>query len=156
MQFRSLIAVLCALGVAGCETVSDATASVREKLAERSAPQNRAFSASQREAYEAVKKAAARMGYRFVRGGPATGTFEAISGVRAGDQVGSSRQLMLRIKLDRALEGGTNVAVRITEIIEADSSHRAGVATEAPLRDTPQYEVFFHEVAEALKGSVTR
>ena len=56
----------------------------------------------------------------------------------------------MKVKLERALEGGTTVSVRITEIIEADSSNRAGMATETPLRDTPQYEVLFRRVGEAL------
>ena len=38
----------------------------------------------------------------------------------------------------------------LTEIIEADSSNRAGQATETPLRDTPQYDVFFRRVGQAL------
>ena len=151
MHFRSLIVLVVTLALSGCETLSDATAAVREKFAERSVPQTKSFSAGQREVFDALKMAAERMGYRFVRGGPATGTFEAISGVRAGDQVGSARQLALHVKLERALDGGTSAAVRITEIIEADSSNRAGLATEAPLRDTPQYEVFFHEVEAVLK-----
>jgi len=56
----------------------------------------------------------------------------------------------MKVKLEHALEGGTNVSVKITEIIEADSSNRAGQATQTPLRDTPQYEVFFRRVGEAL------
>ena len=48
------------------------------------------------------------------------------------------------------VSGGTEVNVRLTEIIEIDSSNRAGQATETPLRDTPQYEVFFRSVQQAL------
>lgn len=150
-----LLAVVVAFAVSGCETLSDATSSVREKVADRAAPQSRTFAATQRNVYDAVRSAADRMGYRFVRGGAATGTFEAISGVRAGDRMGSARQLSLKVKLDPALDGGTVVAVRITEIIEADSSNRAGLATETPLRDTPQYEVFFRELADALTRNVS-
>ncbi|MES2693503.1 MAG: hypothetical protein V4773_08520 [Verrucomicrobiota bacterium] len=151
---RSALAVATAtltFGLAGCESMSDATTSVREKFAERAAPQTRSFPAAQRPVYDAVRVAAEQMGYRYVRGGAATGVFEAVSGVRGGDQVGSSRQLSLKVKLDAALDGGTTVAARITEIEEADSSNRAGVATERPLKDTPQYEVFFRGVEQALK-----
>ncbi len=56
----------------------------------------------------------------------------------------------MKVSLGRALDGGTEVAVRITEIIEADSSNRAGVATESPLRDPAYYEVFFRQVERAL------
>jgi hypothetical protein len=47
---------------------------------------------------------------------------------------------------------GTEVTVRLTEILEADSSNRAGMATEAPLRDTPRYQVFFRQVQAALEA----
>ncbi len=149
------LTLVIAFALCGCETLSDATSSVREKVADRAAPQSRTFAATQRTVYDAVRSAADRMGYRFVRGGAATGTFEAISGVRAGDRMGSARQLSLKVKLDAALDGGTVVAVRITEIIEADSSNRAGLATETPLRDTPQYEVFFRELGDALSRSLS-
>ena len=146
-----LVPVSLALLLAGCESMSDATSGVREKFAERSAPHVRSFPAAQRPVYDAVRISAEQMGYRFVRGGAAQGVFEAVSGVRGGDRVGSSRQLALKVKLERALDGGTEVSVRITEIIEADSSNRTGLATETPLRDTPQYEVFFRGVEQALR-----
>lgn len=138
------------LGWAGCESVSDATTSVRERIAAREAPRVRTFAGEQRTVYEAVKTAATQMGYRFVRGGPAQGEFEAVSGVGTGEKIGTARQLSMKVRLERAIEGGTAVSVKITEILEADSSNRAGVATETPLRDTPQYEVFFRRVGEAL------
>jgi hypothetical protein len=56
----------------------------------------------------------------------------------------------MKVKLERAPEGGTNVSIKITEIIEDDSSNRAGQATQTALRDTPQYEVFFRRVGEEL------
>lgn len=152
MKVLTPVALIVLAVLVGCESVSDATSSVREKFAERAAPQTRTFPAAQRAVYDAVRVSAAQMGYRFVRGGAAQGLFEAVSGVRGGDQIGSSRQLSLKAKLNGSLDGGTVLAVRITEIIEADSSNRAGVATETPLRDTPQYEVFFRGVEQALKS----
>lgn len=146
-----LVAML-ALVVSGCESFSDATSAVRDRIAAREAPKVQTFAAEQRATYEAVRTAATKMGYRFVRGGPAQGEFEAISRVGAGENIGSARQLSLKAKLTKNIEGGTDVAVRITEIIEADSSNRAGLATETPLRDTPQYDVFFRRVGEELGG----
>ena len=149
-----LIPVLLGVAIAfgGCESVSDATTSVRERLAAREAPRVRTYPGEQRAVYEAVKTAATQMGYRFVRGGPAQGEFDAVSGVGTGEQAGTARQLAMKVKLERAVtaESGTQVSVKITEILEADSSNRAGMATETPLRDTPQYEVFFRRVGEAL------
>jgi hypothetical protein len=91
------------------------------------------------------------MGYRFIRGGPAQGELEAISRVGSGETHGSARQLAMKVALEPTLDGkGTEVAIRLTEIIEADSSNRAGQATETPLRDTPQYDVFFRRVGREL------
>jgi hypothetical protein len=58
----------------------------------------------------------------------------------------------MKVKLERSTEGGTQLTVRITEILEADSSNRAGLATETPLRDTPQYDVFLRRVQQALEA----
>ena len=134
----------------GCESISDTASAVRERMAAREAPKSRTFAAEQRAVYEAVKTSVTQMGYRVLRGGPAQGELEAVSRVGAGEQMGSARQLSLKVKLERALDGGTVVNARFTEIIEADSSNRAGQATETPLRDTPQYEVLFQRVGEVL------
>lgn len=149
---KTVVAAVLTLtfALAGCESMSEAGGAMRGRLAAREAGRNRAFAAEQRPTYEAVRTAATQMGYRFVRGGPAQGEFEAVSAVGSGEQTGSARQLSMKVKLEKALEGGTSVNVRITEIIEADSSNRAGQATETPLRDTPQYEVFFRRVGETL------
>lgn len=147
-----LVAVfLGALLGAGCESVGDATASVRDRLAARDAARTQTYAADQRATYEAVRAASAEMGYRFVRGGPAQGELDALSAVGTGERIGTARQLAMKVRLERALDGGTVVSVRITEIVERDSSNRAGVATETPLRDTPQYDVFLRRVGELLK-----
>ena len=151
MKAWSFALVSWMLALAGCESVSTATSGVRERITPREEPRTRKFDAQPRLVYEAVRAAAGQMGYRFVRGGPAQGEFEAMSGVREGEAVGSSRQLTMKVTMRRTLDGtGTDMTLRITEIIEPDSSHRAGQATEAPLRDSPQYEVFFRRVEQAL------
>ncbi len=150
MNARVPLLVSAVLLLAGCESFSDATTSVREKIAARDAGKSKTFAADTRVTYDAVKTAATQMGYRFIRGGPAQGEFEAVSGVGAGERIGTARQLALKVKLERSLDGGTVVNARITEILEADSSNRAGMATETPLRDTPQYEVFFERVGQVL------
>jgi hypothetical protein len=86
-----------------------------------------------------------------VRGGAAQGEYEGVGNVHLGDTQGSSRQLSLRVKVRSIREGAAaEVTVRLSEIIEADSSNRAGHATATPLRDTPQYEVFFQRVGQVL------
>jgi hypothetical protein len=91
------------------------------------------------------------MGYRFLRGGPAQGELDAVSGIAPGEVNRSSRQVAVKVRLHATLDGtGTEVSARFSEILEADSRNRAGLATETPLRDTPQYEVFFRSVQQAL------
>lgn len=150
-SLHRLIFLLAGLLLAGCESISDATGAVRERLAARDEAKVRIMAAEPRAVYDAVRVAAIQMGYRFVRGGPAQGEYEAVSGVKAGDTHGSARQLVMKVKLRPALDAGkTEMTVRFTEIIESDSSNRAGHATGMPLRDTPQYEVLFERVGEVL------
>jgi len=156
MNFRVLIVAFFALAFAGCESISDTASGVRERLAARSAPKVKTFSSELRPTYDAVRAAAIQMGYTFQRGGPAQGEFDAISGVGAGERLGTARQLAMKVRLRHPLSGGTEVAIRITEILEADSSNRAGQATESPLADTPQYEVFFERVSGLLGVSSPR
>jgi hypothetical protein len=142
--------LLAAMLLAGCESMSDG-ASLRDRIAARDPVVHaQTYTAEQRATYEAVRSAATKMGYRFVRGGPAQGEFEAVTAVGGGERSGSSRQLAMKVKLQPAPEGGTNVSIKITEILEADSSNRAGQATQTPLQGTPQYDVFFRRVGEEL------
>jgi hypothetical protein len=117
----------------------------------REQPRVRTVAALPRATYEAVRAAATDKGYRFVRGGPAQGEFEAISGLRSGETIGSARQISMKVALQPTLDGkGTDVSIWLKEIIETDSSNRAGQATETPLRDTPQYDVFFLRLERML------
>ena len=154
MTLPPLLLGFASLLVAGCTSLSDAAHEARGRLAARDEPKTRIFATPTRVAYEAVRSAARQMGYRFVRGGPAQGEFEALSGVGPGEASGSSRQVAVKVRLHAMSDGtGTEIAVRFTEIIEADSANRAGIATESPLRDTPQYEVFFRHVQGALDAA---
>ncbi|HEX2851681.1 MAG TPA: hypothetical protein VHO24_00480 [Opitutaceae bacterium] len=130
----------------GCESLSDA----REKLVARDEPRTRAYAADQRTTFDAARRAAEQMGYRFQRGGPAQGELEAISGIGSNDRLSSARQISMKVRLTSTLDGGTEVALLLKEIIEADSVQRAGQATATTLRDTPQYEVFFRTVQQVL------
>jgi hypothetical protein len=151
---RLALIVWILVGLTGCESMSEAAAGVRSRLAPRDEPRMHTFDAAPRLTFEAVRAAATQMGYRYVRGGPAQGEFDAVSGISAGEQGGSSRQLSLKARLRATLDGrGTEITLRITEIIESDTSNRAGLATETPLRDSPQYEVFFRRVKDALASA---
>jgi len=91
------------------------------------------------------------MGYRQTRGGPAQGEFEAISAVAPGERHGTSRQVLMKARLSAGLDGrSTILGVSLSEVLEEDSSHRPGLATRTALRDTPQYQVLFQRVSDAL------
>ena len=45
---------------------------------------------------------------------------------------------------------GTEVSVWFKEIVEGDSEHRQGFATETPMRDTPLYETFFRGIQQGI------
>ena len=146
-MMTALLVALC-----GCESMADAMGSVKERITSRDPGRSQTFGAEPRRTYAAARAAATHMGYRFVRGGAAQGEFEALTGVAPGDRHGTARQLGMKVTLEPTLDGtGTIVTVRLTEIVEADSSNRAGQGTEAPLRDTPQYQVFFRQLDAALK-----
>ncbi len=152
-----LLPGIVGLALAGCESLSETTTGVREKLAAREAGQTKIFSAPARTVYEAARTAAGQMGYRVVRGGAAQGEIDAVSGLGQGEANRSSRQVAMKVRLQGSeMAGGTEVTVRFTEIIEADSTNRAGHATESPLRGTPQYEVFFRTVQQALDGKFAK
>lgn len=150
MKLLTPFAACCALVLAGCES-SDIPDSVRSVLSEREAPRSRVFQADQKATYEAARAAADEMGFRFVRGGPAEGKLEALSGISSGDDAGSSRQVSMKVHMDLAPEAGTEVTVSFAEIIEEASATQPGTATETPLRDTPLYEVFFRNIQKALQ-----
>ncbi|HXQ80013.1 MAG TPA: hypothetical protein VN775_01785 [Opitutaceae bacterium] len=151
MRIIPAIAGCCAAALlAGCESGIEDT--VRSALAPREAPRTRVFQADQRAVYAAARAAADEMGYRYVRGGPAEGVLDELSGISTGDDNGSSRQISMRVRLSPDAEAGTEVSVAFNEIIEANSRDLPGMATETPLRDTALYEVFFRNLQVALQA----
>lgn len=137
--------------LSGCATLSDAAGGMREAMAERDQPRTHSYAAPQRVTYQAVRVAAEKMGYRFLKGGAAQGRFEAVSSVGSGESNRSSRQIAMKVDLKPTLDEGTEIAVRLTEVIESESATRSVMTTESPLRGTPQYEVFFRAVQQALE-----
>ena len=138
----------------GCN--SDLQDEVRSALGPREAPRSQVFHADKRAAYEAVRATVEEMSFTFVRGGPAAGELEAMSGVTSGDEPRGSRQILMKVRLSPAGESGTQVQVSLIETLEGDSTGQPGMATQTPLRDTPLYNVFFRDVQTALNGPVKR
>ena len=149
MKPFALAATVLCLALAGCESVRDVTANVRERVAARTAPHTHLFTAESRELYAATRSAIDAMGFRFLRGGPAQGEIDAISGLSSDNALRMTRQLSMKVRLV-AVPGGTEARVTLSEIIEDDFNKGAGHATESPLRDTALYEVLFHHIEQAL------
>jgi len=142
---------LLAVALAGCESASDLADTVRTKvLSPREEPRTRGFAAPMRETYEAALRAARDLDYTFVSGGPAEGRLKELSPIESSGTPPGSRQLSLDVRMEPAPDGGTQVTASFTEILEPDSSTKAGIATETPLRDTPLYEVFFRGIQQQL------
>lgn len=137
--------------ISGCESLSDAAGSVRDRIAAREETRERTYAAAPRATYDALRSAATQMGYRQTRGGPAQGEFEAVSAVAPGERHGSARQILMKTRVTAGLDGKSSmVGVSLTEVIEDDSSNRPGLATRTALRDTPQYQVLFQRISDLL------
>lgn len=152
MKTRIFFPILCALALAGCDTLSDATGSVREKIATRDEPHLHVFAADQRATYDAAKVAVDQLDFRFLRGGPAQGELEAASKLEAGDSLETTRQITMKVRFEAAPSPATGTEVRIwlKEIIEADASKAEGQGVGSPLRDTALYDAFFRNLQQAL------
>jgi hypothetical protein len=149
--FALVASVLC-LALAGCESVRDVTSSVRERVAGRSTPHTHLFAAESRALYAATRSAINDMGFNFVRGGPAQGEIDAISGLSSDNALRTTRQISMKVRLV-TVSGGTEARVTLSEVIEDDFNKGAGRGTESPLRDTPLYEVLFHHIEQALAAA---
>ncbi len=154
MKWRAFLFSLLGLAFAGCAAISDATHTVREKFAARDQPQTRTYAADRRATYEAARVAIGQLGFRYVRGGPAQGELDAISGLTAdSNSLRTTRQVTLKARFASRSEGGTEVRLWLKEVVEPNAERRAGQATESPLRDTPLYEVFFRTVEQVLSAT---
>lgn len=145
--------LLAAGGVSGCAVADAAGQAVQRRLQDPAV--ERTLPGTPRDAYASLRAVVSRLGYRVVRGSPAQGELEAVGAVGAGVDPGSSRQVVLRIRL-AAAEGGTVVRVRVAEVREEDSSRRAGYATEVPLPPGPRHEALLAELGRELEAQKSR
>ena len=145
--------LLAAGGVSGCAVADAAGQAVQRRLQDPAV--ERTFPGTPRDAYASLRAVVSRLGYRVVRGSPAQGELEAVGAVGVGVDPGSSRQVVLRIRL-AAAEGGTVVRVRVAEVREEDSSRRAGYATEVPLPPGPRHEALLAELGRELEAQKSR
>jgi hypothetical protein len=135
---------------AGCDDIGD---TLRDRVDPAIQPHVRVFPADQRATYASARAALDQIGFRFVRGGPAEGELEGLSGLADGDIAGSTQQFSLKATFSPVAAGGTEVSVRLSEFIEDDTEHKPGFTTETPLKDTPLYETFFRCIQQGLQVS---
>jgi hypothetical protein len=147
-QMKRLFSLLLVamLGTAGCDNLAD---SVRSRLEPNGNPHVRVFSADEKTAYAAALAALDQIDFHFTHGGPAEGEMEALSSIT--HDADGSRQVSLAAEFRVANGGGTEVTVRMKEILETDPEAHLGQGTETPLRDTPLYEVFFRNISQELE-----
>jgi hypothetical protein len=146
----ALIAVLSCLAFAGCEsTRHDITTSVREKFGGPTY-ERRVFNVEIGTVFDSAKAVVTGMGFRITRAGEAQGVIEGVSGISSDDRLRGSRQRTVKVRFSSASEGGVEVAVLFTEIIEDDFNKGAGLGTESSLRGHPLYAVFFDGLTQAL------
>jgi hypothetical protein len=143
-----LLAVLVALG-GGCTSMESVRSTVNDRVG-GVPPRVRTVNGGLPRVYEAARQAMERLGYHFTGGGPAQGRLEGFSRIEGDDNFRSSRQRGISIRL-AGLEGDrVELQVKMTELIEEDSSRSAMPAIETPVRDPAAYEVFFNEVERRL------
>ena len=131
---------------AGCETMGNR---MRDKFGP--APSKvQIYAADQSRTHAAAMEVVNQLGFRILRGGAAQGRIDAVSALRSDDAFRGSRQLDMKIRLNPTLDGGTEVRVTLTELIQDDYNKSSGMGMAMPLRDMPIYAVFFRELAQAL------
>lgn len=152
MSFRATwIGVGMCLVFAGCEsTRHDIATGVREKFAGPTY-ERRVLAVENDAAFESARAAVVEMGFRITRFGAAQGVIDGVSGITPDERLSGSRQRTVKVRLSTQLDGGTEVAVLFTEIVEDSFGTGAGQGTEANLRNHPLYEAFWGQMARALK-----
>lgn len=134
------------LALAGCETMG-------ERLRDKFGPapsRMQTYEADQIRTYEAAMAVVGQLGFRVLRRGAAQGQIDAVSAMRTDDAFRGARQLDMKIRLEPTLDGGTEVRVTLTELIQDDYNKSSGMGMAVPLRDKPVYEVFFRQLGQAL------
>lgn len=140
-----LLFVLVALALAGCESTGGL--SERFRPAE---PELRSFEKPPEEVFSASRKALELMGFKVTRASESSGRIEAVNAVRADAALRSSSQISVKVTIEATLDGGTDMRVWMTEIVEDSFSGAGGYGTRTPLRASPLYEVLFRETGKGL------
>jgi hypothetical protein len=142
-----LFSLLC-LVLSGCDSVSE---QIRAPFVAPQ-PKSHVFAADERATYAAARAALGELGFGYVRGGPAQGMIEALSGVQTGGEgsMTGGRQLQVEAHFSSAADGGTQVDVVMHELVQGDLNQNPGMGTSTWLPDSPVYEEFFNAIGRHL------
>jgi hypothetical protein len=133
------------LALAGCESTGGF--SERFRPAE---PELRSFGQPVEQVFAAARNALQLMGFKVTRASEASGRIEAVNAVRADAALRSSSQVSVKVSLESTLDGGTDMRVWMTEVVEDSFTGAGGYGTRTPLRASPLYEVLFRETGNGL------
>lgn len=150
MKFVILALAALSLLLTGCQSMSSAAGSVKERWGLRNNGRARIVPADQRSVFDASLAAVKKMGFNVTRSGAAQGKIDAVGGLQTDNSLRSSRQVTVKVRIDEKGDG-CEVRLFLSEVIEDDYNKGAGMGTETPLADTPLYEVFFREVERGVQ-----
>lgn len=151
---RCSLRAVVALALAALLLVQPGCESVSSRVSERFAPvppQTRMVQASAEQAYVGVQQALRRMNFTITRTAAAQGRVEGRSRILPASSMGGAQQLLVEITLAGPAAGPTEVAMRLTEVVEGD--FQAG-PTQRPLPTHGTYDMFYAVLERVLSEDV--
>jgi predicted nucleic acid-binding Zn ribbon protein len=143
--------------LAGCESTDNPIERVRQQVTGDYPTQFRTFGADEKTTFNAAKVSLKGIGFHFTHGGQAQGIMHAASEIEPGDKFGTLHQFNLKASFQTGLDGKScDVTVSLTETIADDVNGKLGTGSEAPLRDTALYQVFFRGIEQAINPAVSK
>lgn len=150
-----LALALSCLVLVGCESMSSVGERVSERFSPSTAGVTKLLPGSQAEVHAAARNAAKQIGFRVTKAGAVQGILEAMSGLQSDGGLRSSRQVLLRVRMEQVGEG-VQVRVAFSEVIEDEYTKASSMGTETPLVDSPLYGAFFRAMEKQLPQSATQ
>ena len=114
-------------------------------------PKTHEVAAEPHEAYRVALLALKKLGFHYVRGGPAQGELEAINAIANDESIHQSRQVAVTVRFSGRDGGRTMVSALFRQIDENNPRNDVtGLVTEIPLRESNFYEALFAELDRQL------
>jgi hypothetical protein len=138
----SLLIVLCAILLTGCESVGDRFSPVVPKV--------QVFAADQDVLKAAALQAFKRLDFNVTRSKSID--LEAVSRIRSSVAFADSRQLLAKVHLSEAGPGKTAVEMTVTEQFQ---SERVGGTSQQAMREHGFYQLYFATLQQVLDEGAT-